>query len=209
MTLVNPVFIHGWAFSSKVFSTLRGVKPDLPAHGANRESYRGLERVVEDIAFSLHGRHDVVGWSLGGSIALMLALRFPGRVNRLFLIGTSPFFGGAWSERNIRAFKMRIKREGIRYFREIAYPGRFEDGLEEKDAMDMLEDYINLDLRRFVPLVKKETFIIQGEKDVVVPVKEALKLHNLIRGSKLIILPGGHFPAEDETGLLSTLLKVG
>lgn len=209
MSLLSPVFLHGWAFSSKVFGRLRGIKPDLPAHGGNLEPFTGLGTVAERIALSLPGKHDLVGWSMGGTIALLIALRFPEKVNRLFLVGVSPFFGGAWSERNLRAFKLKIKREGVSAFRSMAYPKPFEDRVEERTAMDMLEEYIRTDLRHRLPFVKKETYIIQGEMDEVVPVGEAIKLHNLMKGSKLIILPGGHFPAEDETGLLSALLKVG
>ena len=207
MGLRSPLFIHGWAFSSKVFGSLEGIKVDLPAHGSSQKSYENLEKVVEDIALSLPGRHDVVGWSLGGSIALMLALRFPSKVRRLFLIGTSPFFLGAWPERNIKAFKLRIRKEGVQTFRRMAYPGDFEDHLGE-GAFRMLEDYVNLDLRSRLPFLKKEVFILHGQRDTVVPVREAFKLHNLIKESKLIILPGGHFPAEDERSLLSALLKV-
>jgi len=192
-----------------VFGRCSGIRVDLPGHGQNTEPYRGLQDFVRSVAVSLPGKHDVVGWSLGGSLALMLALRFPSKVNRLFLIGTSPFFGGAWSERNIRAFRVKIRKEGVNSFRRMAYPKKFEDSLRKEDAFRILDDYINLDLRGLLPFLSKKAAIIQGEKDQIVPVREALKLHNLIKGSKLIILPGGHFPAEDETGLLSTLFKVG
>ena len=208
MDLKNPVFIHGWAFSSKVFKSLQGIKPDLPAHGSSTKPYRGFDRLVEDLALSLPGSHDVIGWSLGGSVALLLALRFPFKVRRLFLIGTSPFFGRAWPERNIKAFKLRVRREGISAFRRTAYPKMFEDDLSEEEAMRMLDDYVDLDLRGVLPFLNKEVFILQGERDTVVPVREAYKLRSLIRGSKLIILPGGHFPAEDERSLLSSLLKI-
>ncbi len=207
MGLYHPLFIHGWAFSSKVFRGLQGIKVDLPGHGSNCGPYENLERAVESIALSLPGKHDVVGWSLGGSIALMLALRFPAKVRRLFLIGASPFFGGAWPEKNVRALKLRIKKEGINVFRKMAYPKPFEDTLE-KEAFRMLEDYVRLDLRDRLPFLKKEVTILHGKEDRIVPVYEAFKLHNLIKGSKLIILPGGHFPAEDERSLLSALLKV-
>ncbi|EDP74585.1 alpha/beta hydrolase [Hydrogenivirga sp. 128-5-R1-1] len=209
MELLSPVFIHGWAFSSRVFNRCRGIKVELPGHGRNTEPYKNLESVVESLALSLPGRHDIVGWSLGGTLALMLAMKYPAKVNRLFLIGTSPYFGGAWSERNLRAFKLRIKREGVGAFRKMAYPKSFEDRLSEETALRMLEDFIKTDLRCRLPLLRKKTLIVHGERDVITPVKEALKLYNLVKGSKLIILPGGHFPAEDETGLLSTLLKVG
>ncbi len=209
MTLVSPVFIHGWAFSSRVFKSYKGIKVDLPAHGMNRERYLSFERMVEDIALKLPSRHDIVGWSLGGTVALLLALKFPDKVRKLFLIGVSPYFRGAWSATNLRAFRMMIKRRGISAFRELAFGKGFDDFLEEESAMKMLDDYINLDLRYRIPYIRKEVFILQGEDDRIVPVKESLKLHNLIKGSKLIILPGGHFPAEDEKSLFSALLKIG
>ncbi len=181
---------------------------DLPAHGSNRDAYESLEKTVESLALSLPGKHDVVGWSLGGSIALMLALRFPSKVGRVFLIGTSPFFGGAWPEKNVKALRLKIRREGVEAFRRMAYPRPFRDHLGE-EAFRMLEDYVKLDLRGRLPFLKKEVVILHGQEDPVVPVREALKLHNLIKRSKLIILPGGHFPAEDERSLLSALLKIG
>jgi pimeloyl-[acyl-carrier protein] methyl ester esterase len=208
MGLKAPLFIHGWAFSSRIFGKIGGIKPDLPAHGGSKEPYRSLEETARSIALSLPAKHDVVGWSLGGTIALLIALLFPQKVERLFLVGTSPFFRIAWSEKNLRAFKLRIRREGVRSFRRMAYPSDFRDGLEEEVALRILEDYINTDLRDRITSIKKRTYILQGEKDPIVPVEEAFKLKTLIKGSKLIILPGGHFPAEDETGLLSTLLKV-
>ena len=207
--LKRPLFIHGWAFSSKVFGKLPGIKVDLPSHGASRERYSGFGNMVKGIALRLSSGHDVVGWSLGGSVALLLALQFPSRVNRLFLIGTSPFFGRAWQSENIRAFRLMVRRKGITAFRQLALGREFEDELEEKGAMKMLEDYIALDLRDRLPMIRKKVFIIHGEKDRVVPPKEAIRLYTLVKGSKLIFLPGGHFPAEDERSLFATLLKVG
>jgi len=189
-----------------VFADLHGIKHDLPAHGTSREPYRNMEEVVEEIALRLPSRHDVVGWSLGGSLALLLALRFPSKVRRLILLGTSPHFGGAWSEKNLRAFRLMIRRRGVSAYREMITSG-FEDRVEEGSALRMLEDYIALDLRPIIPLIEKEVFILQGERDQIVPVREALTLHNLLKRSKLIILPGGHFPAEDEKAAVSALLK--
>ncbi|NPA40719.1 MAG: alpha/beta fold hydrolase [Aquificae bacterium] len=208
MRLINPVFLHGWGFSSKVFGNIPAVKIDLPGHGKGSSDYRDMNSLVEEIALSLPSSHDIVGWSMGGSIALMLALRFPSKVRRLFLIGTSPYFGGAWSGKNVRALRMRVKREGIKVFRRIALSREFEDEFKEDIGMRMLEDYINLDLRDQLPTLKRGVFIIQGDRDLVVPPLEAYKLRLLIKGSKLVILPGGHFPFEDERSLLSTLLKV-
>jgi len=205
---MRALFIHGWAFSSKVFTSLHGIKYDLPAHGTNGEPYRSMEETVESIALRLPGKHDVVGWSLGGSVAILLALRFPSKVRRLILLGTSPCFGRAWSEKNLRAFRLMVRRRGASAFREMVTDG-FEDYVEEGSALRMLDDYIALDLRPLIPLIEKEVFILQGERDQIVPVREAFTLHNLFKRSKLIILPGGHFPAEDEKAAVSALLKSG
>ena len=208
MALLNPLFIHGWAFSSKAF-TLPGIKGiDLPAHGLNREPYVGMEETAKAVARGMWDRHDLIGWSLGASVALLVALRFPKKVRRLYLIGASPFFGGAWGQKNLRAFKVRVRREGVSWFRSLAYPKEFRDDILLEDASRMLEDYMELDLRRRLPLLRCETFIVHGERDPITPVRESFKLHSLIRGSKLILLPGGHFPAKDEKSLLSAILKV-
>ncbi len=206
--LRDPLFIHGWAFSSKVFGSLPGIKVNLPSHGDSTETYRGLEEAVKSVALSLPSKHDVVGWSLGGSLAILLALSFPSKVRRVFLIGTSPYFGGAWSESNLRAFRLKVKREGVEGFRRMAFGKDFEDRVELAGALRMLEDYVNLDLRDRLTSLRKEVFILQGEEDPIVPVGESFKLYTLIRRSKLIILPGGHLPFEDERSLLSSLLKV-
>ena len=205
---MDTLFLHGWAFSSKVFSAVEGIKPDLPGHGNNKDRYRGFEKLAEDIAFRLPAKYRIVGWSLGGSLALILALKFPAKVKELVLIGTSPFFGGAWDERNLRAFKLRVKKEGVAFFRKLAFPKPFEDTVELSVCLRMLEDYIRLDLRNALPYLKSRVFVIHGENDSVVPVEDAFKLHTLIKDSKLIILPGGHFPFENERSLLSTVLKV-
>ena len=109
--LQNPVFIHGWAFSSKVFEHFRGIKYDLPGHGKNRKPFKDFEEVLKELAQLTYKKHDIIGWSLGGSVALLFALRFPEKVNRLILIGTTPHFGGAWEEKNIKAMKLLIKKK--------------------------------------------------------------------------------------------------
>ncbi len=202
------MFIHGWSFSSKVFKGFRGIKVNLPGHGGNRNPYRGFRVMVEDLALSLPSRHDLVGWSLGGSVALILALLFPSKVRRLFLIGATPYFRGAWREANIRAFRLMIKREGIGAFRRLALGSPFEDRVDTETALRMIDDYIDLDLRPLVPHVGVETYVIHGTYDKVVPVKEAFKLRSLLRRCKLITLPGGHLPISDERIFVSQVFKV-
>jgi len=203
--LKNPVFIHGWAFSSKVFKDFKGIKYELPGHGRNKNSYESIEKIIEYLRKITYTKHDLVGWSLGGSLALIFAYKFPDRVNRLFLIGTTPYFKGAWSEKNVRAMKLLIKREGIRAFRKLAY-GDFEDFFEERQGMKLLEDYVNMNLFPILPYIKKEVYLIHGVDDKIVPPSEAYKLHKFLKCSKLILLGGGHFPVRNEEHLRKAVL---
>jgi 2-succinyl-6-hydroxy-2,4-cyclohexadiene-1-carboxylate synthase len=65
--------------------------PDIRGHGGawNRTPVT-LEAVLEDVAALAPGRFVLVGYSMGGRIALHAALALPERIERLVLIGASP-----------------------------------------------------------------------------------------------------------------------
>ncbi len=202
--LINPVYIHGYGFSSKVFYKFKGIKIDLPYHGRSKINYINFFTLAEDIVRYMPSKHDLVGWSMGGSVALTITYRFPKKVNRVFIIGTTPFFRKAWDFKNIKAFIYMLRKEGeegIRIFRKRAY-GEFKDRIDLLPSIKLLEDYINLDLSPFLPYIKKEVLIIHGIGDRIVPVKEAFKLASLIPRSRLRIIPGGHFPIKHEKDLI-------
>jgi 2-succinyl-6-hydroxy-2,4-cyclohexadiene-1-carboxylate synthase len=89
----------GWAPCAASFGYLREVHAiDLPGHGASDSPpdparYR-LERTVEDLLrlFDALGleRVDLLGYSMGGRVALRLALAAPKRVSTLILESASP-----------------------------------------------------------------------------------------------------------------------
>ncbi|WP_461831347.1 alpha/beta fold hydrolase [Aquifex sp.] len=204
--LKNPLFIHGWGFSSKVFGKFKGIKYDLPAHGRNKKPYKGFGEILRELASLTWKEHDIVGWSLGGSVALLFSFFYPQKVNRLILIGTTPFFRGAWKEKNIRAMKMNVKKKGISFFRKLAY-GEFDDFFDYEEGFKLLEDYLNLNLYPFLRYIEKEVFIIHGTDDRIVPPSEAYKLYKSLGNAKLIFLKGGHFPVGNEAYIELSLLK--
>jgi 2-succinyl-6-hydroxy-2,4-cyclohexadiene-1-carboxylate synthase len=69
----------------------RAIAPDIRGHGsaATRRPVT-IDAVTGDLAAIDHGRFALAGYSMGGRIALHLALRIPERVERLILIGASP-----------------------------------------------------------------------------------------------------------------------
>ncbi|MBY0475902.1 MAG: pimeloyl-ACP methyl ester esterase BioH [Nitrosomonas sp.] len=95
------VLLHGWAMHSGIWSGVRDQLTqqfrlhlvDLPGHGLSSTCEPGtLDHWVEIIAEILPERCMLGGWSLGGQIAMELALREPQRVQKLVLISTTPCF---------------------------------------------------------------------------------------------------------------------
>lgn len=111
------VFLHGLFGQGKNFQTIaRGLEPewrsilvDLPNHGASswtdRVDYADMADAVaatlrtvpaDDDATS--PRFAVVGHSMGGKVAMMLALRHPELVERLVVVDIAPGPGGGTEE---------------------------------------------------------------------------------------------------------------
>ncbi len=94
--------------------------PDLIGHGrapAPRSvAAYAMDRVVEGLLSSHTGSHVVVGYSMGGRIALQMALRAPERVDKLVLIGANPGLEGPAAKARQKMDQVlahRIEREGV------------------------------------------------------------------------------------------------
>lgn len=96
------VLIHGWAMHSGIWRTFakqlaqyyQVICVDLPGHG---HSEKLPDFTLQAISNHLHkilpdSSCTLVGWSLGGAVALDLASRFPVRVKSLIIIGSNPCF---------------------------------------------------------------------------------------------------------------------
>lgn len=101
----DVVFLHGIFGRGKNFTRIAtGLRPearsllvDLPNHGQSgwteRISYPQLADLVAEhlrSGFAADGPVDVVGHSMGGKVAMMLALRYPDLVRRLTVIDIAP-----------------------------------------------------------------------------------------------------------------------
>ena len=104
------------------------VTVDLPGHGQSKSpadpAFYEMETVSAELVSLMdklgHGSFDLLGYSMGGRLALYTAIHYPGHVNRLVLESASPGLKTA-EERHARqefdnALAARIEREGIRSF---------------------------------------------------------------------------------------------
>ena len=94
------VMVHGWGMSGAVFdSVARELAQnfcvhlvDLPGYGYSQQTPTGLDGIVESLVTALPARCHLLGWSLGGMLALLLAVRHPQRVQSLITVASSPRF---------------------------------------------------------------------------------------------------------------------
>lgn len=98
------VLLHGWGLNLRIWdglaSSLAGelqvLRIDLPGHGRSPWPFDAgggtLERQAELIAAALPPRCTLLGWSLGGQLALRIARACPQQIERLVLVATTPRF---------------------------------------------------------------------------------------------------------------------
>ncbi len=98
----NLVLLHGWGFNSAIWSFIIPILEkhfrlhliDLPGHG--HSPYIGIEHDANQLAtyIAKHTPEDAhyLGWSMGATVAMCLALQYPQRKNKLVLIAGTPCF---------------------------------------------------------------------------------------------------------------------
>ncbi|MFG1678172.1 alpha/beta fold hydrolase [Micromonospora sp. NPDC049282] len=121
------VLLHGSYGSTKTFAPIRQalatrrrlIAVDLPGHGRTAGTDRPLryESMADDLAALL--RHldlpevDLLGYSLGGGVALRTAIQYPASVRRLVLVST-PFRRRGWHPDVLAAMSAHDERAGER-----------------------------------------------------------------------------------------------
>lgn len=92
------VCIHGWGLSARVWGpivdewagSLAVQTVDLPGHGDSPAGAAGLQNWTEALLASIDGPAVLMGWSLGGLVALDAARCCPEAVRGLVLVATLP-----------------------------------------------------------------------------------------------------------------------
>ncbi|MGH8527981.1 MAG: alpha/beta fold hydrolase, partial [Gammaproteobacteria bacterium] len=95
------VLLHGWGSSSRVWRKLSRLLAtqfqttafDLPGFGLSDPTESiVLSQISDRLLRSIEGRFMILGWSLGGLVALEMARRAPERVAGVVLIAVNPCF---------------------------------------------------------------------------------------------------------------------
>jgi pimeloyl-[acyl-carrier protein] methyl ester esterase len=196
------VLLHGWGLNIRVWDGLvqelgdrfRMIAVDLPGHGRSTWGAGGgtpAEQawLIHTTLASVSNRYSLLGWSLGGQIALDLAAAMPGQIDKLVLVAATPRFAQSadWpygmQPAAITKLATQLRqnyRQTVRDFLELQVRGSIEGssvleqlrhalfvhGEAQPEALEAgLNTLATSDLRPTLPHVKAPTLAIAGQHD--------------------------------------------
>ena len=213
------VLLHGGLASSDYWGhqveALRAhhkvILVDSRGHGRSTRDARpyGYDLMADDVAALLDVLHvpraDVVGWSDGGIIALDLAMRYPGRVGKVFAFAANSVTAGVKPDvEHNPTFARFIARAGGEYARLSPTPGQYDAFVAQISHMwDSQPDWSDADLRR----ITAPTMIADGDHDEAIFRAHTEYLAATIPGAGLLILPNAsHFAFLQDPALFNAAL---
>jgi pimeloyl-ACP methyl ester carboxylesterase len=224
------VFVHGSGDSARVWEPLMALLPefelvalDLPGHGALADQREPATMSVseyaafvrEEIAQRGLSQPTLVGHSLGGAIALQLALESPALVGRLALVGSgarlrvAPAFLAAAREADVHgvplitqtAFAPEHVAEADAYHAQRApmAPGVLYRDLWACDNFDVMGE---------VDRITQPTLLVVGASDRMTPPKFSDYLATRLRAGTLVVIPdAGHYAQIEQPQRVADALR--
>jgi pimeloyl-[acyl-carrier protein] methyl ester esterase len=234
------VLLHGWGMNLRVFDALGAALAerctvtaiDLPGHG--RSPWRaGLDAdaTATLLLEALPQSSTLLGWSLGGQLALRMAARAPARVARLVLVASTPKFtaDAQWPHGLDPAALQRVASgladdpvRTVEEFLELQVRG----GAAAATTLTLLQEALALhgraqppalaaglewlrgtDLRSLAPTLRQPVLLLSGQNDRVTPPEAARALATLLPQARLVELRrAAHaLPLSHPTALLAAL----
>ena len=203
-----------------------------PVPSKNNEARYGPE-AQSDLVVNLMNKLGIdravlVGNSTGGTLAILTALRHPGRVQGLVLAGAMIYSGYATSEvpsfmkpfmkamtpvfsrlmkvlisrlfdKNIRGFWYRKERLSDETL--DAFRGDLMIGDWSRGFWELFLETHHLRLDERLKRLSLPSLVVTGEHDLTIKTEESLRLARELPGAELLVIPDcGHLPQEEQPG---------
>ena len=192
-------------------------------------------RWVNELADRLElGKVDLVGNSMGGYIAAEVAIQFPERVSQLVLVSAAGIssaevapmpiltvgrVAAALASNSVTRYRRLAARPVTRHVSlalvarhprllkaDLAYEGFFKGG-GKPGFGDALRASLDYDFRDRLPDVKVPTLIVWGEKDSIIPTRDADEFERLIEDSRKVVMKDtGHIPMAERPQAFNDVL---
>lgn len=195
------ILLHGGLGAIEMFgpnlpTLARGrqlIAVDLQGHGRTADIDRPLDvaLMADDIAALIRHlkleRPDIMGYSLGGGVALQTAIRHPELVGRLVIVSTVfrrngfyPEILGQQAQVNAQAAEMMKQTPMYQLYSSVAPRPEDFPRLLEKIGETMKKDF---DLSQQIAGIKATTLIVAGDADIFPP-SHAVEMFGLLGGGK-------------------------
>ena len=204
------LILHGWGSCAKNWNPVKellkeqGYKifiPDLPGFGENSpppqvwsidDYVEWVKNYCEKNNLSLFF---LLGHSFGGSVAVKFAIKYPEKIQKLFLVNCAGIRKKSLKKEIIKKIANFFKKFDFLpffdFFRKVFYRFIKSDCLYTKGIMR--EIYLKIlkeDISNDFSKISVPTVLIWGKKDNLTPLKDAHYIKGQISGVKLEILPG-------------------
>jgi 3-oxoadipate enol-lactonase len=220
----------GYQIVSLMQAGLRPLAPDLPGFGRSQYDGKGwsIRRMADQVSGLLDSLHiqraGVVGLSLGGTIALQLALDNPDRVEHLVLMNTFAclrprrlselgYLLGRFFVANLRGVEYQANMVAQRLFPEPekeALRGELVQRICQSDPQVYRAAMRSLglfDVRRRLKEIRIPTTILTAENDTTVSRRIQGELVHEITGARQVLIPcSGHAVIVDQPERVSHAL---
>ena len=213
--------VHGWGMNARVFDTLAGLLDadfevralDLPGHGGRDAlPLNTLQSWADDLAQHLPEGATVLGWSLGGQVAMRATLDHPDKISRLILLSSTPKFVasedwdhgmsaadlqdfGAALIANPQAALLRFlslqtrgmagQKALLQHMRQMLLATPQTHGQALLSGLAVLRD---TDLRADLPRLIQPTLVIHGALDTLTPAAAGAWLDEILPRSQYVSL---------------------
>jgi pimeloyl-ACP methyl ester carboxylesterase len=213
------VFIHGWGGSADVWDlqvldlagSFRCITVDLRGHGESDKPWGNYdyEMFVGDIDALITGlgleRVTLIGWSMGGHIALKYAHEKPAKLARVVLTGSGPRFSEAEdAPYGTPASDVPGLIDAVRYARTETIAGLYGNNFHRSDLTPTKDWFVQIgwkvpafigltsfqalvdnDLREILPSITVPVHIFSGRHDLIWDPRWSEEAHRLLPDSTL------------------------
>ena len=206
------IILHGWNSGSDRWLVeakkiaekgFLVIVPDLPGFGeSDKLQYpwrvNDYLKWFEDFLAELKiDNFYLLGYSFGGAVAAKVAIKYPQRVQKLFLVAAA-VIRKKTTQKDTLAGAAKI----IKFFQFLPFYALFRKAvykfiIRKSDYVYtegvMKETYLNVisdDVSYKLSFIKVPTVIIWGDQDQSVPIENAHEINRKVKNSKIVIIPG-------------------
>ncbi|MDP1924238.1 MAG: pimeloyl-ACP methyl ester esterase BioH [Thiobacillus sp.] len=233
--------LHGWGMNARVFDALADQLADdfelralsLPGHGGRAAlAYNTLQSWADDLAQQLPEQTMLLGWSLGGQVAMRAALDHPQLISRLVLLASTPAFvakadwPAGMANDDLEAFGSTLiadpaatllrflslqtrgmpeQKSMLQALRQVFLTVPPVDAGALASGLDMLR---HTDLRAVVPQLLQPTLVLHGALDTLTPPAAGEWLAATLPNARYVAFPrAAHAPQLSHSRELAAAIR--